>query len=333
MSTERTQEISVVVPVRNEAETIGALLEALLSQSLQPDEIVVTDGGSVDQTRAIIQAFIDRGAPVKLCTDRNSLPGKSRNIGVANASHEWIAFIDAGVTPVGTWLQSLADKVMNGSDAEVVFGSYEPVTHSLFEESAAIAYITAPKLTEEGPVRPYSIASALMPKQAWAQVGGFPEDLRSAEDLLFMRKIEAAGFRIVRAPQAMVHWTLQPSLWKTFRRFMVYARNNIRAGLWRNWQAPLLGRYLILTLTALPAILFGIKWLIVPFTLWLALMAARAARALWQNRHHYPAGLMRNLFRFSVIVPILVSLDCATLVGTLIWVVRDLPSKNPRVRF
>jgi glycosyltransferase involved in cell wall biosynthesis len=332
MSTDPTQKISVVIPVRNEAETVGALLDALLAQSLRPNEIVITDGGSVDQTRAIIQGFIDRGAPVKLCTDRNSLPGRSRNIGVANASYEWIAFIDAGVTPVVTWLQSLADKVMNGSDAEVVYGAYEPVTHSLFEESAAIAYLTAPHQTEEGPVRPYSIASALMPKQAWEKVGGFPEDLRSAEDLLFMQKIEAAGFQIARAPQALVHWKLQPSLWKTFRRFTVYARNNIRAGLWRNWQAALLRNYLILIITGLPAIIFGFKWLIVPVGLWLGLLAARATRSLWQNRHHYPAGLMRNLLRFGVIVPILVVLDCATFVGTLIWIVRDLPSGNPRAR-
>ena len=333
MRQEPVQKISVVVPARNEAETIRALLDALLGQSLQPSEIVITDGGSIDQTRAIVQEFIDRGAPVKLCTDQNSMPGRSRNIGVANANHEWIAFIDAGVTPVVTWLQSLADKVINKSDAEVVYGSYEPVTESLFEESAAIAYVPPPKNTEEGPVRPYSIASALMPKQAWEKAGRFPEDLRSAEDLLFMNKVEAAGFRIARAPRAVVHWTLQPGLWKTFRRFIVYSRNNMRAGLWRNWQAPLLRRYLILIATALPAIVLGVKWLIVPLALWLALLAARATRALWQNRQCYPAGVLRNFSRFIVIVPILATLDFATLVGTLVWIVTDLPAKNARARF
>src|ERR1043166_2591467 len=241
--------ISVVIPVRNEAGAIGALIETILGQTLPPSEIVITDGGSVDETRSIIQGFMDQGAPVKLCTDPNSLPGRSRNIGVANATHEWIAFIDAGVTPVKIWLQSLADKVVNGSDVEVVYGSYEPITESFFEECAAIAYVPPPNDTDEGPVRPYSIASALMPKDAWVRAGGFPEDLRSAEDLLFMNRVEAAGFRIARAPSAVVHWNLQPSLWRTFRRFVTYARNNIRAGLWRNWQAPILQRYALLVLT------------------------------------------------------------------------------------
>ena len=323
LSSSGTIEISVVVPVRDEEKSIRALLDGLLSQTLPPNEIVITDGGSVDQTRAIVEEFIQRGAPVRLLTDDDSLPGRSRNIGVANASNDWIAFIDAGIRPTTNWLQSLADKVINQPDVEVVYGSYEPITDSFFQECAAIAYIPPPTNTDEGPVRPYSIVSALMPRKAWEQAGGFPEHLRSAEDLLFMNRVEAAGFRIVRAPAAVVHWSIQPGLWKTFRRFVVYARNNIRAGLWHNWQAPILRRYAILLIFALPAIFVRAKWLFVPLALWIGLLSARALRALWQNRVCYPAGWLRNCFRFIVIVPILATLDLATFVGSALWVSRD----------
>ncbi|HEY0350123.1 MAG TPA: glycosyltransferase, partial [Pyrinomonadaceae bacterium] len=275
--------ISVVVPVRDEEKSIRALLDGLLSQTLPPNEIVITDGGSVDQTRAIIEEFIQRGAPVRLLTDNDSLPGRSRNIGVRNARNDWIAFIDAGIRPTTDWLQALADKVINQPETEVVYGSYEPITDSFFEECAAIAYIPPPTTTDEGPVRPYSIVSALMPKKAWEQAGGFPEHLRSAEDLLFMNRVEAAGFRIVRAPAAVVHWAIQPGLWKTFRRFVVYARNNIRAGLWRNWQRQIFIRYAVNATLAIPAIILGVKWLTLPIALWVALMVARAWRALYHN--------------------------------------------------
>ena len=323
LSSSGTIEISVVVPVRNEEDSIRALLEGLLSQTLPPDEIVITDGGSVDQTRAIIEEFIQRGAPVRLLTDNDSLPGRSRNIGVRNARNNWIAFIDAGIRPTTDWLQALADKVINQPDAEVVYGSYEPITDSFFEECAAIAYIPPPATTDEGPVRPYSIVSALMPRKAWEQAGGFPEHLRSAEDLLFMNRVEAAGFRIVRAPAAVVHWSIQPGLWKTFRRFVVYARNNIRAGLWRNWQAPILTRYAILLAMALLAIFLGARWLFVPVALWFGLLSARALRALYHNRRHYPAGLVRNFFRMIVIVPVLSVIDLATFVGSGQWLILD----------
>jgi len=315
--------ISVVVPVRDEEKSIRALLDGLLSQTLPPNEIVITDGGSVDQTRAIIEEFIQRGAPVRLLTDNDSLPGRSRNIGVRNARNDWIAFIDAGIRPTTDWLQALADKVINQPDAEVVYGSYEPITDSFFEECAAIAYIPPPTTTDEGPVRPYSIVSALMPKKAWEQAGGFPEHLRSAEDLLFMNRVEAAGFRIVRAPAAVVHWAIQPGLWKTFRRFVVYARNNIRAGLWRNWQRQIFIRYAVNATLAIPAIILGVKWLALPIALWVALMVARAWRALYHNRKHYPAGLVRNFFRMIVIVPVLSVIDLATFVGSAQWLLFD----------
>jgi glycosyltransferase involved in cell wall biosynthesis len=320
--------ISVVVPVRDEEDSIRALLESLLDQTLSPDEIVITDGGSVDQTPAIIEEFIREGAPVRLIRDPDSLPGRSRNIGVANAKNGWIAFIDAGIRPRRDWLQALAEKVVDGSNVQVVYGSYEPVIDSFFTECAAIAFVPPPATTAEGPVRPYSIASALMRREAWEKAGGFPEHLRSAEDLLFIKQVAAAGFQNVRAPRAIVRWAIPSGLGKMFRRFVVYARNNVRAGLWRNWQATLLRRYAIILVLALPSIFIGFKWLVVPAGLWVGLMSARALKALWQNRHCYSAGPLRNCFRFVVIVPTLATLDLATLVGTLVWMFRDWPGTD-----
>src|SRR5436190_1674750 len=315
--------ISVVVPVRNEAQTIRTLLDGLLGQTLPPNEIVITDGGSVDETRAIIQEFIDQGAPVKLLTDDDSLPGRSRNIAVANAKNDWVAFIDAGIRPEQGWLQALADQIVDPSHADVVYGSYEPIINSFFTECAAIAYVPPPTATAAGPARPYSIASALMPRAAWEAAGGFPEDLRSAEDLIFMQRVEAAGFSIVRAPSAIVHWNIQPSWWRTFRRFVVYARNNIRAGLWREWQATIFVRYLIVALLAAPAFVVGAWWLFVPLAAWLLLMTVRSLRALNRNRQSYPANALRNLARLCLLVPILAVIDAAAFVGSIDWLIRD----------
>jgi len=316
-------EISVVVPVRNEEASIRALLEGLLSQTLPPKEIIITDGGSVDATREIIEEFIKDGAPVRLIRERNSLPGRARNIGAKHSRYEWIAFTDAGTKSGPDWLASLAENVGDGSAVDVIYGSYDPVVDSFYRECAAIAYVPPAANSGEGPVRPRSIVSALMRRTVWEAVGGFPEDLRSAEDLLFMNKIEHAGFRIARAPQAVVYWSIQPGLWSTFRRFSVYARNNIRAGLWRQWQAAIFRRYALIGLAALPAIFIGAKWLFVPAVLWLVLLIARAARAIVQNRSTYPAGVFRNSLRLLLIVPIIATLDAASFAGTIIWFFAD----------
>jgi glycosyltransferase involved in cell wall biosynthesis len=315
--------ISVVIPVRDEEDSVRALLQGLLNQTQPPAEIVITDGGSTDATVKIIEEFIHDGAPVKLIRRQASLPGRARNIGAEHSACEWIAFTDAGTTPAPDWLASLAEKAGDGSTADVVYGTYEPVVDSFFRECAAIAYVPPPATTAEGFARPRSIVSALMRRRVWEDVGGFPEHLRSAEDLLFMNKIERAGFRIVRAPGAVVYWTIQPGLWTTFRRFVTYSRNNISAGLWRQWQATIFRRYALLGVIAAPSIFIGVKWLIVPLLLWLMLLAARAARALSQNRQAYPARFSRNIFRLLLLIPIITTLDAAAFAGSIGWLLGD----------
>ncbi len=316
-------EISVVVPVRNEEDSVRCLIEGLLAQTLLPREIVITDGGSIDATREIIEEFIGRGAPVRMIREEDSMPGRARNVGVEHAQCDWIAFTDAGTRPEPQWLAALAGRVGDQADVDVIYGSFAPIVDSFFKECAAMAYLPPPLQIEGAATSSKSIASALMRRTVWAAVGGFPEHLRSAEDLLFMQRIEARGFRELRAPDAMVHWNIQANLWRTFKRFVTYARNNIRAGLWRQWQAAIFQRYAVLVIVCAPAIFFGWRWLLVPLGCWILLLLARAARALNKNRRVYPAGMGRNALRLIMLLPIIVTLDLAALVGSINWLVAD----------
>ena len=314
-------EISVVIPVRNEAHSIGDLLESLLNQTLKPSEIVITDGGSTDGTADVISTYASRGTPVRLLRESASLPGRSRNLAAAQAANEWLAFIDAGITPERNWLELLAARARG--DVDVVYGAYEPLTEKLYQRCSAMAYLAPPSQIEGKLVRSRSVASVLMKRNVWQTVGGFPEDLRSAEDLLFMNKIDEARFRIAYAPDALVHWQLQKNLWRTFKRFVTYARNNMRAGLWREWQSAIFKRYALLFLSALPVFVLGPRWLLVPLLLWFLMLAARAAVAIWRNRVCYPGGLLENAARMLVLIPLIAVLDAATFLGTLQWVVKD----------
>jgi glycosyltransferase involved in cell wall biosynthesis len=315
--------ISVVVPVRDEEDSIAGLIDALLNQTLPPNEIVITDGGSVDQSPAIVGRFIERGAPIRLVRDPDSLPGRSRNLGVANAKNSWIAFIDAGIKPAPNWLEELAQPVRKDANIDVVYGTYEPNIDSFFTECAVLTYVPPPVESEAGMVRPPSIASTLMRRNIWEKTGGFPEQLRSAEDLLFMRRIIQSGAKIVRTPKAIVYWNIQPNFRGTFKRFSAYARNNIRAGLFAEWQGRIFIYYAILAVSVVLALFFGWRSLVIPPALWLLFLVSRAVRALNRNRKKYPASPLRNLARLFVMVPILMVLDVATFVGSIHWLLTD----------
>lgn len=315
-------EISVVIPALNEQDSIRRLLEDVLSQTLKPAEIVIADGGSIDKTREIIEEFITAGAPIKLIRTTKSMPGRARNLAVAESRCQWIAFTDAGITLMPDWLEALTTKAQEKS-ADVVYGTYEPIIDSFFTECAAIAYVPPPFEGDSGPVRPRSIVSALMRRQAWETAGGFPEHLRSAEDLLFMNQVEQSGFTTARSSRAKVYWHIQPSLGRTFKRFVEYSRNNIRAGLFAEWQRTIFVYYALIAATSLSVIFLGLRGLFLPPAVWVLLLIARATKTLYQNRKAYPAGFGRNLSRLVGLVPIIATLDAAAFIGSVNWLLRD----------
>lgn len=315
--------VSVVVPVRDEENSIRELLDSLLEQTRPPDEIVITDGGSVDATPQIIEEYIRKGAPVRLIRAGAALPGRGRNLAAAQASFEWLGFTDAGIRLANNWLETLVAKAEADKSIDVVYGSWQPVTDTFFKECAAIAYVPPPAPRDGMLVRPRFIASTLLRREAWQAVNGFPEDLRSAEDLVFMDRVENAGYRFVFEPRAQVHWDLRPTLGATFKRFLVYSRNNIRAGLFRQWQATILIRYGMLAVLLIAALIIEPSWVWIPIAAWLLMLAARTVVSIRRNRSCYPADFLRNVVRGVMVMSLLAVLDAAAIIGSIHWLLLD----------
>jgi len=214
-------------------------------------------------------------------------------------------------------------KPLKDETIDVVYGSWAPVTDNFFTECAAIAYVPPPILTNGILVRPRFIASALMRHEAWKTVKGFPEHLRSGEDLIFMNRVQDAGFRSVREANANVYWKLRPTLLATFKRFLVYSRNNIRAGLWRDWQATILSRYAVLFLMFAVLLLLNPRWAWIPVAFWFLMMIARAVVSIARNRSCYPATIPRNVARVVLIAFVLSLIDAGAIVGSIQWLFLD----------
>jgi glycosyltransferase involved in cell wall biosynthesis len=309
--------VSVVVPTLNEEQSIMRLLRALEAQTLAPAEIVVADGGSTDRTRELVREFQSRTAlPVVLIESERGLPGRNRNLGIERAAREWVALVDAGTLPRPDWLEHLVRGARRDASALVVFGQYDALAENFFTRCAAVTYMPVPG----EPVR--STASCLLHRSAWARVGRFREDLRSAEDLLFFRALDAARVRSTHATDALVSWELRPTLASTFRKFAVYARNNMRAGLARQWQYGVARFYAAIITVVVAGFFFRPLWLVVPL-----LFLLRGAR-LVLRWHARLAGARRaaalfNLPRLLMVTWINVVIDAATFYGTFLWFVHD----------
>ncbi|MBM4432008.1 MAG: glycosyltransferase, partial [Chloroflexi bacterium] len=271
-------QVSVIVTVRNEKDTIAQLLESLCEQTRPADEVVIVDGGSTDDTLAQLRAWEDSGRlPLRVLVEPGCNISRGRNLAIAVAHGPIIASTDAGVRLEPSWLAGLLQTFSSDLAAQtapvVACGFFVPQTHSTFE--TAMAATVLPVLADVCPDRflPSSRSVAFW-KSSWEAVGGYPEWLDYCEDLIFDFRLKARGERFVFVPTARVHFRPRSSLPAFFWQYYRYARGDGRADLWRKRHAA---RYLTYVI-ALPVLIC----LIVSKSLWWGLvLAAGMAVMFW----------------------------------------------------
>lgn len=131
--------LSVVIPVRNDATLLARCLDLLAAQTLAPDEIVVVDNGSTDDSAAVARAG---GARVVTCA-RRGIPAAS-STGYDAANGDIIARLDADCTPDATWVAEIVQAFSRHPTVDVITGGARftdgPVA---LRRSLAAAYLGA----------------------------------------------------------------------------------------------------------------------------------------------------------------------------------------------
>lgn len=112
--------ISVVVPVYDVEKYLPTCLNSLLAQTHENLEVLVVDDGSPDGSAAIAEAYALKDTRVRVIRKANGGLGSARNAGLAEATGEFVAFVDSDDTvprgAMGTMLRSLE---RTGSDFAV----------------------------------------------------------------------------------------------------------------------------------------------------------------------------------------------------------------------
>lgn len=236
--------ITLVIPVRDEAEVLPELFAGLQSQSAKPAEIIFVDTGSADGSPAAIEKWglgaAKMGIHSSLVRLAQGYPGAARNEGIRRASQPWIAFIDAGITPEDDWLEAIwACRENQGKEA--MYGVCRFSAEGLLGRTlCALSYGQGRTI----PVLPAS----LFRREIFERAGYFEPALRSGEDILWKRSLAAAGLSIGVCPQAIVNYRHFPAtLGRAARKWYVYERSAAAAGLGGGARAAVLYGVLLLS--------------------------------------------------------------------------------------
>lgn len=239
-------DVSVVIPVRNGAESIGPLLDSLSAQTLAADrfEVIVVDNDSSDGTADVARA---RGAAV--VSEPIANRSRARNAGAAVATADVIAFTDADCVADPRWLEAL---LASADVAPLVAG--EVVVSTSDEPNRIERFESLWRFGQESWVREQgwaATANLLVRKEALDAIDGFDPTWRHiGEDVDFCLRAARAGFELGWCADAVVsHFAesrLKPMLKRSFLHGYSVNQAYYRLGrgfrAWRHPRGALSGR-------------------------------------------------------------------------------------------
>lgn len=251
--------VSVICTVLNEGQAIQKLLDSLAQQTRPPDEIIFADGGSTDDTIAVLErSATTHHLPVRVLVEPGANISQGRNVAIEAAAGPIIASTDAGVRLDPRWLEELLKPFQTPSPPAVVSGFFVPDPQNAFE--VAMGATVLPTLSDINPATflPSSRSIAFL-KSSWLAAGRYPEWLDFCEDLIFDFRLRDTVGSFAFAPQAVAYFRPRSTLRAFFKQYYHYARGDGKADLWRKRHAIRYFTYLV----ALPLLLvltFGVSW-------------------------------------------------------------------------
>ena len=114
--------LSVVIPVYNEVDTIEQIVEAVRASEVDDLEIILVDDGSTDGTRDVLRQKIEPKVARVIFHERNQGKGAALRTGFAAASGDVVIVQDADLEYDPSEYSKLIDPIVSGK-ADVVFGS------------------------------------------------------------------------------------------------------------------------------------------------------------------------------------------------------------------
>jgi len=306
--------ITLIATVLNEGDNIQRLMDTIQHQTLHPDEIVIVDGGSRDQTVEILRPY-EHILPLRILIEPGCNISRGRNVALQAATSDIIAITDAGVRLDHDWLEKITQPLRDNPTYTVSAGFFRADPQTAFE--AALGATTLPLLAEINPATFLpSSRSVAVRREAALAVGGYPEWLDFCEDLIFDLRLQATQPPFAFVSQAIAHFRPRPTLTAFYKQYYRYARGDGKADLWRRRHAI---RY-IFYLVALP-VLIGLIVAIHPaFALLLLIGGALYTRTPYRRlpvaMTSLPeASLMDWLYALSLVPVLRVVGDVAKMIG------------------
>ncbi|WP_262266242.1 glycosyltransferase family 2 protein [Microvirga yunnanensis] len=227
----RPVSVSIIMPVRNEAKHIGQCLRAILAQDYPSEliEIIIADGLSTDDTRAIIAKLAADHPETRIAVLDNPLriAPSALNLAIARSTGDVILRID-GHTFIASDYVSQCVAALQTSGADNVGGGTEPICQGRFGEAVSLATGTSFGVGHGrwrlAPQEQWvdTVYLGAWPRRVFEEIGLFDEEQVRNQDDEFNYRLREHGGSVLMSPHVKSSYynrSTPRSLWRQYYQY------------------------------------------------------------------------------------------------------------------
>lgn len=155
--------ISVIIPAYNVENYIEQAIESVLSQTALPNEIIIINDGSTDNTADILKLY-ETNNLIKIVHTSNKGLGEARNRGLKESTSEYIYFFDSDDLLTSTFIEEIQKNIQLYNEPDIILFSGQSFYDEQYNSSKASFYPNYDRGFQDSFNNSYDLISSLMAK-------------------------------------------------------------------------------------------------------------------------------------------------------------------------
>lgn len=195
-------EISVIVPVYNNAKYIEKSIESIHKQTIPAREIIIINDGSTDDTSKVLEIILKRLPNIKIFNQAHKGLSAALNLGTQKAQGEFILSLDSDAFIEENWLAKAVPEFKDSKTGAVSGLIHVANEYNFWAKLAGYDLEYRYSIANHKFINHLSTCNTLYSKKVLLELGGFDESLEYAVDNDISFKIMKKGYRLVLLKEA-----------------------------------------------------------------------------------------------------------------------------------
>ena len=229
--------ISIILPIRNEEDTISLVIDSIISQTKYLDEIevIIADGLSNDRTKAIIKRYQKDYSFIFIVDNKLKFVSHGFNLALSQARGKFIIRIDGHCEVPPNYLEYCI-KLLNITDADIVGGAIETVANGTVGKAISCAQssifgVGSVEFRDKKNMKSsyvQTLAFGAHKRDVFLQIGGYDEDMICNQDDEFNFRAIQNGKKIWMDAKLKTKYYSRSNFHQLFKQYFNYGFYKVR---------------------------------------------------------------------------------------------------------